>query len=90
MAGSYRPAVRLMSWRKGACRSLETVAKALGYARETLLKSPGGAAAVGLWLLAHRHGRLQDFVDANKDGVDDRVEGLENCSNRSPVSAPPS
>ena len=32
------------------------------------------AAAVGLWFLAHRHGRLQGFVDANKNGVDDRVE----------------
>ena len=30
--------------------------------------------AVGGWFLAHRHGRLQGFVDANKDGVDDRVE----------------
>ena len=28
----------------------------------------GVAAAVGLWCLAHRHGKLQGFVDANKDG----------------------
>jgi len=35
----------------------------------------GVAAAVGLWFLAHRHGRLRGFVDANRDGVDDRVEG---------------
>ena len=34
----------------------------------------GVAAAVGLWFLAHRHGRLQGFVDANKNGVDDRLE----------------
>lgn len=32
--------------------------------------------AVGGWSLAHRHGRLQGFVDANnnKNGVDDRLE----------------
>ena len=29
--------------------------------------------AVGGWFLAHRHGRLQGFVDENKDGVDDRA-----------------
>jgi len=39
-----------------------------------LLILAGVAAAVGLWFLAHRHGRLQGFVDANKNGVDDRVE----------------
>lgn len=33
------------------------------------------AAAVGVWFLAHRHGRLRGFVDANKDGIDDRVKG---------------
>jgi len=38
-----------------------------------LLILGGVAAAVALWFLAHRHGRLQGFVDANKDGVDDRV-----------------
>ena len=38
-----------------------------------LLILAGVAAAVGLWFLAHRHGRLQGFVDANKDGVDDRL-----------------
>jgi uncharacterized membrane protein YccC len=41
-----------------------------------LLILAGVAAAVGLWFLAHRHGRLQGFVDANRDGVDDRVEGV--------------
>lgn len=30
--------------------------------------------AVGLWFLAHRHGRLQGIVDANRNGVDDRAE----------------
>jgi hypothetical protein len=34
----------------------------------------GVGVAVGGWFLAHRHGRLQGFVDANKNGVDDRVE----------------
>jgi hypothetical protein len=34
----------------------------------------GVALAVGGWFLAHRHGRLQGFVDANKNGVDDRLE----------------
>jgi len=40
-----------------------------------LLILAGVATAVGLWFLAHRHGRLRGFVDANRDGVDDRVEG---------------
>src|SRR5215471_14120096 len=39
-----------------------------------LLILGGVAVVVGGWFLAHRHGRLQGFVDANKDGVDDRVE----------------
>ncbi len=39
-----------------------------------LLILGGVALAVGGWFLAHRHGRLQGFVDANKDGVDDRVQ----------------
>jgi hypothetical protein len=42
-----------------------------------LLILAGVAAAVGLWFLAHRHGRLQGFVDANKNGVDDRLENLK-------------
>jgi hypothetical protein len=41
-----------------------------------LLILGGVAAAVGLWFLAHRHGKLQGFVDANKNGVDDRLEGV--------------
>ncbi len=32
------------------------------------------ALGVGGWFFAHRHGRLQGFVDANKDGVDDRLQ----------------
>jgi hypothetical protein len=39
-----------------------------------LLILAGVATAVGLWFLAHRHGKLQGFVDANRNGVDDRVE----------------
>jgi len=39
-----------------------------------LLILGGVALAVGGWFLAHRHGRLQGFVDANKDGLDDRLE----------------
>jgi hypothetical protein len=34
------------------------------------------ALAVGGWFLAHRHGKLQGFVDANKNGIDDRLEKL--------------
>lgn len=39
-----------------------------------LLILGGVGVAVGGWFLAHRHGRLQGFVDANKDGVDDRLQ----------------
>ena len=39
-----------------------------------LLILGGVAVVVGAWFLAHRHGRLQGFVDANKNGVDDRLE----------------
>jgi hypothetical protein len=39
-----------------------------------LLILGGVGVAVGGWFLAHRHGRLQGFVDANKNGVDDRLE----------------
>ena len=39
-----------------------------------LLILGGVGVAVGGWFLAHRHGRLRGFVDANKNGVDDRVE----------------
>ena len=39
-----------------------------------LLILAGVAAAVGLWFLAHRHGQLRGLVDANKNGIDDRLE----------------
>jgi hypothetical protein len=42
-----------------------------------LLILGGVGATVGLWFFAHRHGRLQGFVDANKNGVDDRLENSE-------------
>ncbi len=35
------------------------------------------AAGIGLpavWFFVHRHGRLQGLVDANKNGIDDRLE----------------
>ncbi len=39
-----------------------------------LLILGGVALAVGGWFLAHRHGQLRGMVDANKNGVDDRIE----------------
>lgn len=39
-----------------------------------LLILSGVAALVGGWFFAHRHGRLRGFVDANKNGIDDRLE----------------
>jgi hypothetical protein len=39
-----------------------------------LLILGGVAALVGGWFFAHRHGRLRGFVDANKNGIDDRTE----------------
>ena len=42
-----------------------------------LLILGGVGVSVGGWFLAHRHGRLQGFVDANKNGVDDRVENAK-------------
>lgn len=38
-----------------------------------LLILGGVTLGVAGWFLAHRHGRLQGFVDANKNGVDDRL-----------------
>lgn len=32
--------------------------------------------AVGLYYFSHRHGKLQGFVDENKDGIDDRKRKL--------------
>lgn len=42
-----------------------------------LLILVGVAVAVGGWFLAHRHGQLKGFVDANKNGVDDRIEATQ-------------
>ena len=39
-----------------------------------LLILGGVALAVGGWFLAHRHGQLRSIVDANKNGMDDRIE----------------
>ena len=39
-----------------------------------LLIIGGVGVAVGGWFLAHRHGRLQGFVDTNRNGIDDRLE----------------
>jgi uncharacterized membrane protein len=39
-----------------------------------LLILGGVALAVGGWFLAHRHGQLRGMVDANKNGIDDRLE----------------
>jgi hypothetical protein len=39
-----------------------------------LLILGGVAALVGGWFFAHRYGRLRGFVDANQNGVDDRLE----------------
>ena len=41
-----------------------------------LLILGGVALALGAWFLAHRHGKLQGLVDANQNGVDDRLEAL--------------
>ena len=42
-----------------------------------LLILAGVGVAVGGWFLAHRYGRLRGFVDANKNGIDDRLENSE-------------
>jgi hypothetical protein len=39
-----------------------------------LLILGGVAVAVGGWFLAHRHGQLKGLVDANRNGIDDRLE----------------
>ena len=36
----------------------------------------GVAVAVGGWFLAHRHGQLRGVIDANNNGVDDRIEAV--------------
>lgn len=45
-----------------------------------LLILGGVALAVGGWFLAHRHGQLKGFVDANKNGIDDRIEAAKKGS----------
>jgi len=35
----------------------------------------GVGVAVGLWFLSHWHALRRGFVGANRNGVDDRVEG---------------
>jgi hypothetical protein len=42
-----------------------------------LLILGGVAVVIGAWFLAHRHGRLRGFVDANRNGVDDRLEKVD-------------
>jgi len=39
-----------------------------------LLILGGVAVSVGAWFLAHRHGQLKGMVDANQNGIDDRIE----------------
>ena len=39
-----------------------------------LLILGGSVGALVLYWFSHRHGKLQGFVDANKDGVDDRKQ----------------
>ena len=34
--------------------------------------------AVGGWFIAHRYGKMRGFVDANKNGIDDRLEKVVN------------
>ncbi|HEU5071744.1 MAG TPA: hypothetical protein VFV96_15165 [Verrucomicrobiae bacterium] len=49
-----------------------------------LLILSGVAVAVGGWFLAHRHGQLRGMIDANNNGVDDRIEAvLEKWRNES-------
>ena len=43
-----------------------------------LLILGGVGAAVGVWFFAHRHGQLRGLVDANRNGIDDRLENKEN------------
>lgn len=47
-----------------------------------LLILGGVSIAVGGWFLAHRHGQLRGFIDANKNGLDDRLETSASDSQR--------
>ncbi len=42
-----------------------------------LLILGGVVLVVGGWFIAHRYGKLRGFVDANKNGVDDRLENIK-------------
>ncbi len=42
-----------------------------------LLILGGVAVVVGGWFLAHRHGQLRGMIDANKNGIDDRLENSQ-------------
>jgi hypothetical protein len=53
-----------------------TVLPTLIVGNELLILGRVGVA-VGGWFLAHRHGRLQGFVDASKNGIDDRLEEVK-------------
>lgn len=47
-----------------------------------------GITLPALWFFAHRHGRLQGFVDANKDGVDDRLQRSTAAPGNNPFADP--
>jgi hypothetical protein len=47
-----------------------------------LLIMGGVALLVGGWFFAHRHGQLQGFVDANKNGIDDRLEKIQTAPSK--------
>ncbi|MFN7138789.1 MAG: hypothetical protein ACK4UN_05585 [Limisphaerales bacterium] len=42
-----------------------------------LLILGGVVLTVGGWFIAHRYGKMRGFVDANKNGIDDRLENLK-------------
>jgi hypothetical protein len=41
-----------------------------------LLILGAGVGAVVLYWFSHRHGKLQGIIDANKDGIDDRNQDI--------------
>ena len=51
-----------------------------------LLIIGGVGVAVGGWFIAHRHGRLRGFIDANKNGLDDRLETPASNSKHKAIS----
>lgn len=44
-----------------------------------------GIAAPAIYFFVHRHGRMQGFIDANKDGVDDRAQTPNRHANIPPA-----